>query len=206
MLSNFFEWIWKFISENAMKVWAGIMTFIVAVFAWLNIATPGWLDDYTTAEPTTTVTETTEPTASSTTTTTTTTTETQDPTWVKVISIADIEALGLSNVSITVTTINAANTITNTAITGPKMKEVLEALGADMSRITGSSTLAVVASDAPTEYPYTNAMFMGDAAVLAMGRSDSPRLYPAPSVLFEGTMYVDNGLCCKYVQTLTLTY
>jgi len=209
---DFFKNIWDFIVNNAKSLWAGIVAGVVALLAFFGITFGGGDKPEVTTVPSSAVT-TTAPTTTTTTapgTTTTTPETTTEPEAVVdtfEFSLADIEALGLDEVAMTAHTINSVNSKSDYTIAGPKLKDVLEALGADMAAIGSGSSLGVVASDNLTKvYTFDSDWFMNDETVLALGRSDSPRLFPAPSVEFEDEMYVDNGLCVKYVCSLILTY
>jgi len=209
MLSDFFDWIWKFISDSAMKVWAIIATLLVAVISWFNIATPGWLDDYTTTVPTTTTTATTaEPTTSSTTTTTTMVATTKAPqTWN--VDLTTIQAWGLETVSMTVTTQNSFGTVKSYDVVGPKLKDVLERLGADMAAINAGSVVEAKCTDPadPASAAFNYFLITNDDTIVALtvggSAADVPRLFAAVE---PGNVYSDSGKAVKLVDTLILNY
>ena len=163
----------------------------------------------TSATATATTTTTTATTATTTTTTTTTTTAaTKAPrTWT--ISLSTIRALGLAEVRKTVTTLNSFGTIKSYDISGPKLKDVLAALGADMSAINGRSTLKAICGNPsdPASADYNYFLINSNDSILALTvngtEDDAPRLFPAVEA---GSAHADSGKAVKMVDTLILSY
>ena len=154
-------------------------------------------------------------TSSATTTTTTTTTTTQAPPRVTKapqtfnIDLAKIKALGLPNVTKTITTKNDYGTVKSYNVTGPTLKSVLAALGADMSAINGYTKLAVECTDPadPAKAEYNNFLINSGDSIMALtingSEDDAPRLFPAVET---GQQYAFSGRAIKCVDVMVLNY
>ena len=174
------------------QIWAFIVAAIVAVLSFFNINT-GWINPpVTTTAPTTTTTQAT----------------TKAP-QTFTVSVAAIQALGLSEVSITVTTLNSFGTVKSYAIVGPKLKDVLAALGADMTAVNANSVLQVKCTDPsdPASADYNYFLINSNDSIFALtiggSAADAPRLFAAVE---PGNTYSDSGKAVKMVDTLILNY
>jgi len=167
----------------------------------------------TTTKPITTAAATTATTIATTTAAPTTTTTPTNPTtkaprtWT--ISRSSIEALGLAEVTKTVSTLNSFGTIKSYEVKGPTLKAVLEKLGADMSAISSNSVLLVKCTDPsdPAEAKYGYTLINSGDSILALtvngSAEDTPRLFAAVE---SGNTYSDSAKAIKMVDTLTLSY
>jgi len=174
------------------SIWAFIVAGLVAIFAFFNINLPGWLNEYTTTEPTTYSTIT-----------------TIEASRTFTVSAASIKALGLSEVTKTVTTLNSFGTVKAYDVTGPTLKDVLGALGADMSAVNSKSVLQVKCTDPsdPAEASYSYFLINSGDTIFALAvngsAQDAPRLFAAVEA---GSTYSDSGKAVKMVDTLILSY
>lgn len=211
---EFFKNIWDFICEHAMKVWAFIATGLVAILTVLSINIPSFLQDYTTTKPTTTIS-----TIAPTTADTTAATTTEAAPWGVTFTLEELEELGCElHEDVDILSYNSYGTKKPYTINAYVLKDVLEALGAEMDRISSEATLLATASDGKScTIPYA-LIISGESylAVLEDGSASSmPRIFPAPSltnptntegvVVIEGT-FVDNSLCNKSIASFTLHY
>jgi len=179
------------------SIGAFIVAGLVAIFSFFNFSLPGWLNEYTTPEPTTssTIITTTEPTTKAPKTFT--------------VSAASIKALGLNEVTKTVTTLNSFGTVKSYDVTGPTLKDVLGALGADMSAINSKSVLQVKCTDPgdPAEASYNSFLINSGDTIFALtvngSAQDAPRLFAAVEA---GNTYSDSSKAVKMVDTLILSY
>jgi NAD(P)H-nitrite reductase large subunit len=117
--------------------------------------------------------------------------------------------MGLGNVTKTVTTQNSFGTVKSYDITGPKLKDVLAALGADMAAVNADSVLQVKCTDPadPASANYNHFLINSNDSILALtvngSTSDAPRLFPAVET---GKEYSDSSKAIKMVDTLALAY
>ena len=179
----------------------------------------------TTTKPVTTVTTTT-----TTTTTKPTTTTAKPQAWTQTVTMAQLQALGCTPYqNIEIHSYNSYGTFKPYIINGYRLKDILQALGANMSAITSSSTLLTTASDG-NKTPIAGNLITANATYLAMEYAEShnpgdaksstktPRLFPAANLVNPtdtrvpgsppvaiGT-YVDNSLCNGNIVSFTLTY
>lgn len=200
-IADFFKGIWGWISSHALNLWAGIAAAIIAVLSFLNINAPGWLSDYTTTAPQTTIT------------TTTTTTATAAPVNQKTVTIAQIEAAGLDEHTAAVSSLNSFGTTTTYNVSkGVLLADILtEVFEVSLSELGSNAYLVVIPSDSPsktTTYDYSLLSHAG--AILASAYTsitdedppvsktgtDTPRLFPGNSG--DSTKFV------KYVDQLEL--
>jgi len=193
----------------------------------------------TTKPVTTKTTATTKPTTKPVTTVTTTTTTTTKPTttttaapqtWIRTITAAQLRELNCSLLqNIEIHSYNSYGTYKPYLINGYRLKDVLQALGANMNAITSASTLLTTASDG-NKITITGNLITANETYIAMEYAEShtpgaaksssktPRLFPAANLVNPtdtrvpgsppvaiGT-YVDNSLCNGNVISFTLTY
>jgi len=205
------------------NIWAGIMAFFIAILSFFGIKVGDRPQpDHTTTAPATTITATT-------TTTTTTTAATTAP-WTSTFTAAQLQALGCTPYqNIEIHSYNSYGTFKPYIINGYRLKDILQALGADISAITSSSTLLTTANDG-NKTPIAGNLLTADETYLAMEYAEShnpgaaksstktPRLFPAANLVNPtdtrvpgsppvaiGT-YVDNSLCNGNIVSFTLTY
>jgi len=190
-IADFFIGIWDFIVLHAKNFWAGFVAVIVAILSFFGIRIGAG-----------------DPPPVTTTTTTAVVSTTKAPqTWS--VNLAIIQALGLPEVTKTVTTQNSFGTIKSYAAQGPKLKDVLTALGADMSALNSRSVLQVKCTDPsdPASADYNYFLIGSDDSVFALSvggsTADAPRLFAAVE---PGQTYTDSGKCVKLVDTLILNY
>jgi len=162
----------------------------------------------TTTKPATTTTAASTTTTTATTATTTTTQRQTLAPRTFAISPASVQAMGLSNVSKTVTTLNDFGTIKSYEITGPRLKDVLAALGADMSAINNRSVLKVVDNGSkPSSADFNSFLINSNDTILALTidgfTADAPRMFAAVE---PGSTYSDSSKAIKWVDTFILTY
>jgi len=195
------------------KFFAAILAFLVTIFAFVFPSLFG-----SKPEPPAPVTTTIAQTAgggTATTTTTTTTTAPKAPLTVDGITLTQLE--GLTCTLYTDVLIESYDSLANKkdyTITGYRLKDVLEALGFDMDSVTATSTLLVADTTDPNNHSFTplsQALFMSDDSYIALSYTtakagECPRLFPAANLAIAGGTYVNNGMCIKAVDTLTLTY
>ncbi|MCL2023123.1 MAG: hypothetical protein FWG82_01990 [Oscillospiraceae bacterium] len=82
------------------------------------------------------------------------------------INLAKIQGLGLASHTYKITTTDSINRVKTRDFTGVRVRDVLAALGADMSRITKNSTLHAIANDG-VSYTYPYGEFMDDRALFS---------------------------------------
>lgn|GEM_PF-2750204 len=153
-----------------------------------------------TASPTARVTTTKAATAKVTTTKATTTAKATSPksqTWN--ISEASLKALGLQTYSYTIKTVNSVGTEKNRTFTGVRLKDVLLALGADLSVLSSSATLTMTTTDDYAAPTYSRALILDDKTILAWAEDGTAiPLRMCPGSLTDTKYYV------KGVNTITL--
>ena len=182
----------QFIANGWKAFWAGIAAAIIVVLSWFNISAPGWLADYTTTKPTTTI--------------AVVTTKAPQP---FTVDLAKIKALGLPNVTKTITTKNDYGTVKSYDVVGPTLKSVLAALGADMPAINSKSILFVECNDPtdPAEANYNYFLINSGDSIMALtingSEDDAPRLFPAVE---SGQQYAFSGKAVKCVDAMILNY
>ena len=210
-IGKFFTDIWNFIVTHALNIWAAIAAAIITVLSLFNIGAPGWLAKYTTTTPVTTIVETT----------------TKAPRTFT-ISLTDLENLGCtlrSNVEIR--SYNSKGEEKGYMLNGYRLKDVLQALGADISAIKSTSTLVaaemagttvkysaeitgdiITSDDSYLAIEYSEGVFASLSPTATKSGSKCPRLFPAPNMTVSGQsgLWVNNGLCNSSTNTLVLTY
>ena len=125
------------------------------------------------------------------------------------ITLAGIQALGLEVYECPVVSLNSVGTSTNRVYTGVRVKDVLEALGANIAAINEDSTLTMTTTDnfpAP-EFDYD--IIISDLTLLAWTELTLPsttKPYTVPRFCPCGTTGVNEPLFIKQVNSITITY
>jgi len=120
-----------------------------------------------------------------------------------------VQALGLGEVTKTVTTINDFGTVKSYAVSGPRLKDVLAALGADMAAVNSGSVLQVKCTNPadPASASFNNSLINSNDTILALSingsAADAPRTFAAVE---PGNSYSDSRKAIKMVDTLILNY
>ena len=203
-IANFFGNAWGFIALHAKNVWAAIAAAIIAILSFFGIKGGDCLQPDRTTTTTTAIVTTTTTAATTTTTEVTTKAPAQFT-----ITPAQIEALNLDDITREVKTINSFGNPKYYSAVGPVLKDVLEALGADMSAINSGSTLTASCTDPDDSASATidSYMILNDDTVLALtvggSTADAPRLFAADE---PGEDFTDSTKCVKMVDTLILNY
>ena len=107
------------------------------------------------------------------------------------------------------TTLNSFGTVKSYNVTGPRLKDVLAKLGADMSAINSNSVLEVKCTDPsdPASANYSYYLINSNDTIFALtiggSAADAPRLFAAVE---PGNTYSDSSKAIKMVDTLILRY
>jgi len=163
---------------------AGLIAVVIAVFAFFNIRVnpPGPVD------PTATVQASSHPAKPASQTFT--------------FTMADLEAFGLQDYTEVMDYENSYGTIEQRTYVGWRLKDVLGALGADLSALDGGSTLLAVAAD-DVEVTYGYGLIVSDVTLLAFINEKGAQL-TVPR-LCTGDNYIA-GMWLKDVVSLTVNY